>query len=337
MGESLKIFVYEHASGGRCGSLSAPFFPNGQGEMLLRCLLMDLLAVPGIEILMMRDARSPAICLPISKLVVSEQGKFEECFKACVDESDAVWLLAPETNGILENLSRVVVQRERILLGCCSHAIHIAGSKVRTARTLAQAEIPVVGTYTAYDRMPHEIGACVVKPDDGVGCLDTRIFTDTKSAFAWMMANGKTTYVLQPYVFGKHCSLSLLCCGGTSWMLGFNEQRLVVADNQFRYLGCTVNGIADSSGELTKLAHQTIRAMPKLWGYVGIDLIMTARGAVILEVNPGITMPWIGLHASLKINPAQLVLRMLDEGENMKLPDLIPVPVNVDLETFDLP
>jgi predicted ATP-grasp superfamily ATP-dependent carboligase len=52
--------------------------------------------------------------------------------------------------------------------------------------------------------------------------------------------------------------------------------------------------------------------MPDLWGYVGIDLIDGATGPLVLEVNPRLTTSYVGLARAIRMNPAALVLGLLD-------------------------
>ena len=103
-------------------------------------------------------------------------------------------------------------------------------------------------------------------------------------------------------------------------------------DNRFHVLGSVVNGLADDDGSLARLAQQVAAAIPSLWGYVGVDFLLTAHGAVVLDVNPRLTVAYAGLHASIGCNPAGLVLDLLKQPA---LPEPMPPgprrAVSVDL------
>jgi len=73
--------------------------------------------------------------------------------------------------------------------------------------------------------------------------------------------------------------------------------------------------MADADGLLARLAQRTVVAIPGLWGYVGIDVLLTAAGPVVVEVNPRLTTSYAGLHAAIGVNPAELVLGLLDGRE----------------------
>jgi predicted ATP-grasp superfamily ATP-dependent carboligase len=51
-----------------------------------------------------------------------------------------------------------------------------------------------------------------------------------------------------------------------------------------------------------------------LWGYAGIDLILTAGGPVILEINPRLTTSYVGLRQATGENPATLMLDLYRTG-----------------------
>jgi predicted ATP-grasp superfamily ATP-dependent carboligase len=74
------------------------------------------------------------------------------------------------------------------------------------------------------------------------------------------------------------------------------------------------------------------RAVPGLRGYVGIDLIDTVAGAVVIEINPRLTTAYVGLRESLSRNPAALMLEAFGD-EPITPPDLEPAKaVRVDMK-----
>jgi predicted ATP-grasp superfamily ATP-dependent carboligase len=347
----VKIFVFEYTSGGGLQDHALPDALMRQGAIMHRALIADLLAINDVEVITMRDAGLPALDLRRSARIVPVRGSGAciECFDACVQGADAVWLVAPECGGILEQLSRKVEASGRILLGCEPDAVHLAASKLDTAQRLADAGIAVVATHASEARLPDGPGAWIVKPSHGAACINTRIFSGVQKAWSWIAdqdggaARGSEAagdaarggYVLQPFAAGQACSLSLLCCDGAVQVLSCNVQRVAVRDNQFHFLGSTVNGIVDVDGELASLARRIVAAIPGLWGYVGVDVIRTLQGIVVLEVNPRMTTSFAGLHAAIKRNPAQLVLDLLAAPLALVQPAFDAVVVSVDADAFD--
>lgn len=329
----MRIFAYEYSSGGGADDDKLQNAMLQQGEALLHALICDFTALPDIEVITLRDPSRPVLDLPESTVVVPCHGSFEECFDSCLQAADAVWLVAPEAGGVLERLSWIV-RRKRILLGSRPDAVHIASSRLRMMRALQQAGIPTVDTYLPDDVLPSNIDGWVVKPDDGLSYLHTRLFLEQQRALDWIQSHDAKDYVLQPYVHGKSCSLSMLCCDGDAQILSCNEQRIAVRGEQFHCLGCSVNSVTDSTGEYGRLAREIAKAIPGLWGYVGVEFMMTCKGPIVLRVSPRLTMPYIGLHASIGRNPAGLVLSLLDGPMNTALSALDKVAVSIDLDSF---
>ena len=324
----LKVFAFDYVMEGGLMTRALPRAFTRQGSMLFDALLADLGAVPGVEVCTMAALDAPGTdgAQPV--------GSFGERFAACVQAADAVWPLAPESEGLLESLSRDILRGKRILLGSAPGAVRVAASKIKVARALAEGGVATVPTYRPHAALPDGEGAWVVKPEDGVGCLDTRLFSDRAAALAWIRTSAAQGYVLQPFIAGKLGSLSLICCDGAARLLALNLERVAVRDNRFHFLGSTVNGLLDADGALERLAQQVAAALPTLWGYVGVDIILSEQGAVVLDVNPRLTAAYAGLHASIGCNPAGLVIDLLKGPAAMPAPFTKRRAVSVDLSSF---
>lgn len=208
--------------------------------------------------------------------------------------ADLTWPIAPETGGALERLTRLVPSDR--LLGCRADAVAIAASKRVTTQRLAAAGVPVAPIGAVGP------GPFVVKPDDGAGCVDTLLV-----AAAPPVRDG---VLVQPFIDGKACSLTMLTAGGAAWLLTVNRQHVAVIDGRFRFSGVTIAARDDA---LDWLAEAIAAALPGLWGVVGVDFVMTAAGPVVLEVNPRLTTAYVGLAEAIGTNPAALVLALRDQ------------------------
>ena len=311
----LKVFAFDYTAAGGPRSL------RRQSAMLLQALQADLRAVPGIELTAMTSAQDAAGARPA----------FSERFAAGVEAADAVWPLAIESEGLLERWSREILGANRILLGSAPGAVQVAASKLKVARTLADGGVRAAATYSPHAALPDERGAWVVKPDGGAGCFDIRLFGDRAAALAWVRVTAAEGYVLQPFVAGKLGSLSLLCCDGEARVLSCNLERVAMRNNRFHFLGSTVGGLEDHDGALERLARQVAAAIPSLWGYVGVDFVLTAEGPVVLDVNPRLTAAYAGLEAAIGHNPAALVIGLLKGPSAMPGPLQARRAVSVDL------
>jgi predicted ATP-grasp superfamily ATP-dependent carboligase len=325
---TLKVFAFDHACAGGMGATRPSAAQRFDGALMLRALCADLRRLPGVELLTLDDAAARPAGGAFDRC-------FDRCFTDCVLAADAVWPLAPVGSGVLERLSRDVLRHGRILLGSTPAAVRLAGSKRAACHALLGAGIPTVATFGPDDTLPAAPGAWVVKPDDGAGCIDTRLFHDRAAAQLAAAAHVGRELVLQPFVAGRVGSLSLLCRDGMASVLACNEQRMAVHDNHFRFLGVTVNGLAGMAPQLEALGLAVAAALPGLWGYAGVDFILADSGPLVLDVNPRLTIAYAGLHASTGINPAGAVLALLQPEMPLALPGRMPACI-VDVPAFAL-
>jgi predicted ATP-grasp superfamily ATP-dependent carboligase len=95
-------------------------------------------------------------------------------------------------------------------------------------------------------------------------------------------------------------------------LLAVNLQEVRIAERRVVVERLLVNAVADTDGRLATLAQAVVAAIPGLWGYIGIDLVRTRNGPVVLEVNPRLTTSYCGLRAALGLNAAGMVLQLVE-------------------------
>jgi tyramine---L-glutamate ligase len=332
----LRIFVCEYVTGGGLCGQPLPASLSREGDMMLAALVKDLAALDGVEVVMTRDDRLPALRDPAEVLTIDEPGAVWPRWTELIRSADAVWPIAPESGGILAQVSKLTVDAGRRLLASDPQSVRLTSSKLATAEHLSKAGIPTVPTAPLGNGERFRKGsAWVVKPDDGAGAENTLLFDAVDNLDRWMSANPNSDMVLQPYVRGPAASLSLLCRDGVAWLLTCNEQLIEICDNQFRYRGGIVGGREARRAEYQPIATAVAAAIPGLWGYVGVDLIDGPDGPVVLEINPRLTTSYAGLRRATGTNPSGLVLELLNRG----IPDiqrpLQITPQRVDVELSD--
>lgn len=333
----MKVLVFEYITGGGLENESLPISLAREGEVMLLALLHDLLEVPDVQPVAMRDSRLPMpaeLNASVEWVTVPPGSSWRECFLERLDPSDAVWPIAPETGGLLESLCSLVEAAGKPLLTSPAAAVRIAAGKLATQRRLDAAGISTVPTFPW--NFPGLHYPLVVKPDDGVGCENARILADAAAREAWLAATSAPEgYVLQPLLEGEALSLSVLFAHGESRLLSVNRQHIARRDHGFVLRGCAVNAIRDFLGPFHTLAAQVARAMPELWGYAGIDLLRNERGLPVLEVNPRLTTSYAGIRPATGWNPAASVLALRCTG------NLPPIPagqggcVDIGLESLE--
>jgi Predicted ATP-utilizing enzyme (ATP-grasp superfamily) len=102
-------------------------------------------------------------------------------------------------------------------------------------------------------------------------------------------------------------------------------------DNRGHFYGVVVNGIPQYFAEFEVIAKNIVNCIPGLSGYVGIDLVLSEGGPLVIEINPRLTTAYAGLRQSLGKNPAEWILSTFRTGhiQDIGRIDCIPVTVRI--------
>lgn len=316
------VFVCETVTGGDYLGSELPGSLIAEGELMRDTLIADLEDLPGVRVITTHDARlSPPPRGTSTALRLGEDPS--SIWNMMAEQADCCWPIAPETDGMLERLAERLRARNRRVILPDQATLALCASKLRTAEALSAAGVPTVPTWRL-DAIPDGVaGPYVVKPDDGAGAMDVRLF----------QCRPKPPYpaglVIQPLVEGAASSLTLLCQGGRTHVLTANRQHVAPQDGAFHFSGVTV-GAMPVSEELRAFAGQVGAALPGLHGIVGVDYIATPQGPVAIDVNPRLTTSYAGLRRALGINPLAFVAELIRDGVVPDLPHLPPaIPVEV--------
>lgn len=236
-----------------------------------------------------------------------------------IAESDAVWPIAPETDRELESVARRVLAAGRVLLGPDPGAITVAGSKRATAHRLAERGVDVVPCFDRGSAWPSIEGPWIVKPDDGAGGVDARVFPSREEAKA-AASDGHRRLIAQPWIEGEAMSLSVVAVRDRVVVLSVNRQRLRAPCATVDLEAIDVN-CEPVSAPLSSLAERVAAAIPGLRGYFGIDFVRTSAGPVVIEVNPRLTTSYAGLKEARGVNVAEWVVAGATGGSLPPAPD----------------
>jgi tyramine---L-glutamate ligase len=302
----IRVLVYEFASGGGFGEVAPPLSILAEGQAMRDALCGDLAQIPGVAVLAAGQEVPPA-----AEAVLPEPGEAAAAFLTRIAGlADAVWLVAPESEGVALELARALEATGTRLLGSGSAAIALASSKSLTVARLSAAGLLAVPTWPLQDAPLREFASWVVKPDVGCGCENMRRVSAEMAQR--LRETAPASFIAQPWIEGDASSLSLLVTGDQVELLAVNRQHIATGP----YGAITLTGISrrtdlpeETRARLAEVAGKAVAQIPGLAGYVGIDVVLTPDGeAVLLEVNARLTSAYVGLSADLGRNIARDIL-----------------------------
>ncbi len=325
----MQLFVYEHTTSGALidNTLAADSIIHEGNEMLL-AVLRECCSLAVVDPVILRDSRLPLINFGNNNAdvyihIVETKENYLSLWQQCLAESDAVLIIAPETDNSLYQLHQQAMAFDSVILGCQLDAIMLASNKLYCDKHLKYHAIPAAPSCSAQawqNASFDAVNGYIVKPVDGAGCIDTLIFNDKaqlEQYLLWQDEQVLRQTLIQGYVEGIALSLSLLISKADVLVLAINRQYIRQNDNMLTFHGCLVNDLDShylTLSQSTSLAQQVKQAIPGLWGFVGIDIVLGSGGPIIVDINPRLTSAYLGVGRSLSLNLIALLLTMKSQG-----------------------
>ena len=312
----MRILVLEYILGGCLAGEPLPSSLATEARLMLQALLDDLQEVTDVDILLPLDIRSPPLNLSNRVEVVhiaQNHAELALLLEPLLDGVDAIWPIAPESHSVLQNIAEWSLKHDKILLASTPAAIANCADKYITCQLLAAQGLPVAVT-ELFNAQQNYATPAVIKPRDGLGCMNTQLIASASALQQLQQSLSAHDFLIQPYYSGQAISLSAIFYQGKADLLCCNQQQMGLNDSYFYLQGCLVNTDNPATAYYRQLLKEIAVAMPGLWGYIGIDLIETENGPIILEINPRLTSSYAGIRAATGINPAQRVLDLLTDS-----------------------
>jgi tyramine---L-glutamate ligase len=321
--------VCEFITGGGLCAEPLPESLAHEGMLMRDALLRDLSSL-NYSVSTSVDARLsvPEHCTEC--VVVQPDDDIWKIWKTQIKTADAVFVIAPETDGTLHYLTQMAALEGALILGCGLASIVITSEKMATYLALEAAGIATIPTYTL-DSWPKSHWIWLAKPNDGAGCSDTACFNNADDLQDWIERNDKQlTHVIQAYQPGDAASISCVMHKGKAHVLSCNTQKIDIYNHMVRYNGGVINGLYEHKQQFEFVADQVAKALPDLAGYVGIDVIVDGDEIIVVEINPRLTTSYVGLLESIGFNPAELIINTLTKPR-YKWPKLQQNQVKIDV------
>ena len=337
--QDVRIFVSEFICGGSLAGEPLPASLRREGRAMLWAIVDDLLLIPEYDVATTLDARlsddaRSRHSTRCDIVTVTDSGEERRQFDRLTASSDAVLVIAPETDGHLAERVRRVEALGTRTLNCSPEAIELCGDKLRLAEHLERHTLATIPTaladWSRHEPPQSEHESWMIKPRDGAGSwLTFRIRGNSRddwqrTALTYEQAGVRHKALIQPFVAGQPLSVGCLCrANGEVEIFPIGRQQL---SNEFVYLGGSIPADIPLATEiaLRKLVLDACETIPGLSGYIGFDFLVSDADPsrpLIVEINPRLTTSYVGYRLLSRNNLAERWLR-----ETGLLPNSNPSP-----------
>ena len=285
------VFIYEYATavGARGESLAPSLL--AEGRAMRTAVIADFQAIPDVRVL----------TVPTDD---------EAAFRRTAAGATFALIIAPESQGILEERCRWALESGTTLLGPSLEAIHLTSDKLALAKHFHHHGVPHPKTWPLGSE-PQDLFPMVWKSRDGAGSQNSVVIKSANDSAA-ASASERKAMIAQEYIDGIAASVAFLI-GSESRVALLPCRQNLSDDGSLRYLGGSLPLPADLSKRASTLAERAIAVVPGLFGYVGVDVVLANDPSkdCVIEINPRLTTSYVGLRRSARFNIAEELLRVV--------------------------
>jgi predicted ATP-grasp superfamily ATP-dependent carboligase len=330
---TLKLLIYEYVSGGGFAGKSIPSSILSEGFGMLRTLISDFKAA-GYFVATVLDLQLAVLHPPIEAdciVPVSSSREAEAAIQKISESADAAYIIAPESNHVLQSLAERMEQAGVHSLNCRASAIRKVSDKailldrVKKMGLLTPATIMVSALEDVVE-IKQTISSklefpLIFKPVDGVSCGGLSVVRNENqvaSAVDKVNRESSSKYLMvQELIQGIAVSVSLISTGNEALPISLNKQgvSLMTPEAISTYNGGLVPFNSPLEREAFATAEKIVRSFRGLRGYIGVDLVLTEKEPVVIEVNPRLTTSYVGVRRVVSFNPAQAIINSVLERE----------------------
>ena len=327
----MKLLIYEHVSGGGCADEAIPSSVLSEGFGMLRTLISDFKAA-GHSVTTTLDARIAKLNPPINAdcvVPVFSSREAQANIQKISEQADAAYIIAPETDGLLQSLVEIVDQTGVPSLNCSAGAIEKVSNKAVFYDFVKKMGLraPETMTFSVADDQKEIMKAVrgsfplIFKPANGVSCCGLSIARNEDHVTGAINKIKKETsskqFVAQELIRGAAASVSLVSTGNDAVSISLNQQDVTIEtpESFSGYSGGVVPFDHPLTAEAFEVAEKIAKSFRDLRGYVGVDFVLTEDEAVAIEVNPRLTTSYVGLRSVASFNVAQAIVNAVLKHE----------------------
>lgn len=334
----MKVGVFEYIFGGGYQGNLIDHNVLCEGFSMLKDVTEDFLEA-GYEVTTLLDSRLKNFQNYMEFDIfdeVTSKDTFENIFVNMLKSVDMSLIIAPETGGILSNLVKLA-KSNSVSLNSSPESIDLATDKARVFEILQRNKVPTPETICLSNREDlSEIsrllnifpGNTMIKPLDGAGCdgvfLEKNKTQLRKIIDSFVMESLEKRFIIQKYVEGIPISVNFILNGVKAVPISVNLQRVLL--NSYPEPSWYMGGITPLNNPDTykaiNLAKKSLKHFKGLRGFVGVDIVISPVGPVVIEINPRLTVSYIGSKRVTSTNLADIMVKA-SIGESFQEPIMI--------------
>lgn len=323
------VWVSEYLTGGGLHATSDPaelasLVSEGRG--MLEAIVADLLRVPGVSVAVpWDDSLGNPPDLPADWLPTGGPDEYEAVLRKGLRDADSVILVAPECDGILSRLVRLVSREAPDkLLSASRWTVELGSSKTATLEHFRAHGLRVprgwrtrfplqrAGEDASRDApLPFPL---IVKPDDGAGSCDATLLADIDALrhtrAAWRTS--QRMWRVEQCVSGL--AASVVCVAGPRRVVLLPPMEQLLRWNPGpQFVGCRGPLRGPLAERAWALVEQAVGCMPEATGVFGFDLVLHDSDPaedVLIELNPRHTSSYVALREVCDVNLAGLLIEL---------------------------
>ncbi|MHA1211340.1 MAG: ATP-grasp domain-containing protein [Candidatus Heimdallarchaeota archaeon] len=297
----MKIFIQEYASGGGLvkEDLSANLLVEGFG--ILR-VLIDNCKRLGYKVTTTLDKRLTFLSHYLKADTLKMVTKDDSLISKGLEELDSCnysLIVAPGISGTLSTILDNYSKSSAITLNSNTQAVNFVTSKIKAYKHCSKHGI----------RFPRTRIVQVGKPCSEINRnTEMKAISGIESLEDWNLTypvekltnNSDTTLLVQDFIFGDNVSVLLYIIEDQIHFLSINEQILSLGNEKSEYLGGISNIRHSFAHGILSFCEQLLSTISGLQGFIGIDLIISAKNdgskeITFIEINPRATTSICGL------------------------------------------
>jgi predicted ATP-grasp superfamily ATP-dependent carboligase len=304
---TMNMFVFEHLCSGCAADddLSPELTPMGLA--MLTAIMADFQAL-GVHVSTMLDHRISVDMAPAAVTRVNSVAHGRSVFETLSAQADYSLIIAPESDGLLESWINNLQARSCRTLNSSLQATHLCADKFNLSFVLEKAGIATPVTHLFQKHLPARFPV-VVKPRWGAGSEWTFVCHDQADFEAIPQLED---WIIQPLVKGVAASCAVMVVDGKVTPLAAGVQ-MIEGNKRLHYRG---GRLPLDSPAARDLARRAVSIIPGAAGYLGVDMILGDDPAgsqdVVIEINPRLSMSYLGLRALCEQNLAAAMLGRVD-------------------------